>query len=950
MARAQEALQESESRLRALSDNVPDGAIYRYRVDVDGTSHVDFISAGIERLTGMPAAEFVRDIANVERNILPEDRDRLRAAIAASREHLTRFEIEVRHTHCVTGETRWSLLRSTPVRCPDGSTTWDGLEIDITEQKRAEEALRESETKLRNFFDSAGVMRGIQELVGGRILHVRCNEAVATMLGVERDSVSGKLAADTGANSKDLELLWIGFYQECLRTGQPFSREYSRRDAKGQERWLHATVCYLGTGSSGNPRFGYTLLDLTERKRVEEALRQSERRERARAAELEALMEATPAAIFIAHDAECRSMTGNPAAHALLQRPAGTNLSKSAPGGEAPQNFRTLKDGVEISPSELPLQKAAASGKPVRNYAFDIVFDDGVTLNVTCDAVPLLDEEGRSCGGVGVMSDVTELQQTVNEVKRLAGELHAVVDAAPVAIWIAHDPQCLRITGNAYADQLVMQTKDGDNVSASAPPGQAAVTYAAFRNGVQLRPEELPNQVAAATGRPVKEEEFALVFPEGRTVHLLLGATPLFDAQARVRGSVTAGVDITWRKEAERALRESEARHRLLSDTMLQGVVHQNADGSIISINPAAERILGKTRDELLGVTSVQIAHDSIREDGSPFPGAEHPAMVALRTGQKLHGVVMGVFNPREGAYRWISIAAVPLFRPGETAPFQVYTVFEDITERNAAEKQRQELLARERTLAVERALRETEAELARVARGLAVGEMATSIAHEVNQPLAGVITNAEAARRWLAMRPPELGEVSDSLDMIVRDGNRAAAIIRRIREFTAKGTPSRVPLDLDEVIRESADFANHDLLKRRVNLRLELGAGLPQVLGDRIQLQQVLLNLIMNGAEAMASNDGPKELTIASQPWSEADGRLSVRVEVRDSGDGIRIEDTRRIFDAFFTTKPGGIGMGLSISRSIVEAHGGRIWAAPNNDRGLTVQFRLPAGSEEPA
>ncbi len=267
-------------------------------------------------------------------------------------------------------------------------------------------------------------------------------------------------------------------------------------------------------------------------------------------------------------------------------------------------------------------------------------------------------------------------------------------------------------------------------------------------------------------------------------------------------------------------------------------------------------------------------------------------------------------------------------------------TLIQDIEEERRAEEHRAELLAKERALATERALRETEAELARVMRALSVGELATSIAHEINQPLAGVVTNAEAAMRWLSGENPNVDEARQSLALIARDGNRASAVIRRIREFLRKETPQSAPLNLNEVIQEAVALAASELRKREVLLRLDLPADLPRVRGDRIQLQQVILNLIMNGAEAMAAAAGVKELRVTSE--RSPDG--FVTVAVRDSGVGISPEEMPQMFEAFFTTKPAGMGMGLSISRSIVEAHGGRIWAAPNEGPGLTVQFGIPA------
>ena len=263
-----------------------------------------------------------------------------------------------------------------------------------------------------------------------------------------------------------------------------------------------------------------------------------------------------------------------------------------------------------------------------------------------------------------------------------------------------------------------------------------------------------------------------------------------------------------------------------------------------------------------------------------------------------------------------------------------------DITERKRMEEQRLELAARARSLASEKALREKDAELARIARALVVGELAASIAHEVNQPLGGVVTNAEAGLRWLGGEMPNINEAKESLALIVRDGNRASAVIRHIREFMMKERQERVSVDMNETIQEAVALVQAELLKRQIALRLDLSAALPPVLGDRVQLQQVILNLILNGSEAMASTNGSRELSVTSQKSAAGE----ILVAVRDSGVGIKPADMNRIFDAFFTTKPKGMGMGLSISRTIIEAHRGRIRAEANAGPGVTVQFSLPA------
>jgi C4-dicarboxylate-specific signal transduction histidine kinase len=245
------------------------------------------------------------------------------------------------------------------------------------------------------------------------------------------------------------------------------------------------------------------------------------------------------------------------------------------------------------------------------------------------------------------------------------------------------------------------------------------------------------------------------------------------------------------------------------------------------------------------------------------------------------------------------------------------------------------------RTRRREEDLRHAQADLERVTRVTTMGELVASIAHEVNQPLAAVVTNANAALRWLAADPPNLDEVRQATVRIIADGNRASDVVARIRALLTKSERRREPLSLDEVIGDVVALTKGAALRNGTSVHLELSADPALVLADRVQIQQVLLNLILNGMEAMNGMTGrARTLTIQSRPH-EGNGIL---VAVRDSGAGISDEHLPRIFDPFYTTKSGGLGMGLAIGRSIIEAHGGRIWATTDPAGGSTFQFTLPA------
>jgi C4-dicarboxylate-specific signal transduction histidine kinase len=238
-------------------------------------------------------------------------------------------------------------------------------------------------------------------------------------------------------------------------------------------------------------------------------------------------------------------------------------------------------------------------------------------------------------------------------------------------------------------------------------------------------------------------------------------------------------------------------------------------------------------------------------------------------------------------------------------------------------------------------ALRVAQTELAHVNRVTTMGQLAASIAHEVSQPISGVVSNADAALGWLASKPPNLEKVRYSLDAIIKDGNRAGDVIGRIHALIKKLPPRKDVLEINEAILEVVALAHGEVVKNSVSLQTQLAAGLPLIQGDRVQLQQVILNLIVNAVEAMSSvSEGSRELLIGTGKDSSR-----VLVAVQDSGPGLDPKSFDRLFDAFYTTKPSGMGMGLSICRSIVEAHGGRIWASRTAGPGATVQFTLPVG-----
>jgi PAS domain S-box-containing protein len=463
------------------------------------------------------------------------------------------------------------------------------------------------------------------------------------------------------------------------------------------------------------------------------------------------------------------------------------------------------------------------------------------------------------------------------------------------------------------------------------PIGKGEVSIASFRLGLQdevgvllagsqradfpTAAERLLLQVAA--------NQAAIGLQEARLLSEQRRVAEELDQRVaeRTRQLVIVNEDLrrenTERRRAEEALRESEERWRAVFDNSAAGIALANPSGRFLAGNLAYQKMLGYSEKELRELSFLDITHEDYRDANSELT-------TELLEGKRQYFEIEKRYRRKDGNLIWVRVH-VSLVSGKQITPRFLLAIVDNITERKRAEE----------------ALRDAQMTLAHVTRVATLGEMTASIAHEINQPLGALVNNAGACLGWLDAE--NLVEARNSVALVMDDAQRASEIITRIRALVKKASPQKDWLEINQTIREIIGLARNEMQRNGVTLETQLSDDVPLVFADRIQLQQVMLNLMMNAIEAMSQVTGPRELLISSG----ADDAKDVVVVVRDSGPGLDSKSLERLFEPFYTTKPQGMGMGLAICRSIMQAHGGRLWAATNRDRGASFHFTLPTSED---
>jgi PAS domain S-box-containing protein len=623
------------------------------------------------------------------------------------------------------------------------------------------------------------------------------------------------------------------------------------------------------------------------------------------------------------------------------------------------QYDRTMTPTVElivqrVHPEDAALvkqtvERASQDGKDF-DFEHRLLMPDGSVKYVHIVAHALRDESG-SREFVGSVMDVTEqylaraaLEKAFDEIKKSEDRLQLVIDTIPGMVWSGLPDGAFDFVNEPWLRYLGCSWEE-----LSARGGLVSAVH----------PDDVEESVARwkttrAAGRHT-DHELRMRGADGQYRWFLARALPLRDELGNIIKWYGTATDIEDRKRAEmllageKRLLEMIARgdSRALILEALCRLVEELASGSLASIllfdanaNQLRHGAAPSLPIDYTEAIDGSVIGPSVGSCGTAAYRAEpvivsdidtDPLWADFRDLALAHGLRACWSTPiLSSAGRVLGTFAIYYREPRSPSP-QEHNLMEQITDLASIALEREQ---------AEDALHKAQAELAHITRVTTLGEMTASIAHEINQPLAAVVTNGSASLRWLMGDSPNLEEAREASRRVIRDGNRASQVIARIRALMQKTETQKAQLDLNEAIQEIVLLTRNEAARKGVKLRLELAANLPPVFGDRVQLQQVALNLVMNGVEAMAAvSDHPRELIICSRSH-ESD---NVMVAVQDCGVGIDQDDLEKIFSAFYTTKSQGMGMGLAISRSIIEAHGGRLWATQNEGEGATIQFTLP-------
>jgi PAS domain S-box-containing protein len=877
---AEEGLRESEYKLRQIFETVP-GLLW----SADPAGEPTQFNQRLLDYSGMRLEDFQH--RGWETFLHPADFTDTAKAFYRAIQAGTSYEA-VHRLRRSDGEYRWHHARGEPLHDREGRIIqWYGLSVDIDEAKKAEDRLRRSEEYL------AEAQRlshsGVTAYKGTTVFYG--SDEIYRIWGFDpAQGIPSRKAVLQRIHSDDFDRLNAEI-ERALGEKRRYSVAYRIVLPDGTVKHIESIGQPVFSTNGELVEVVATQIDVTERKQAEQALRESEAHLAEARRELQATIDKIPALVASLWPNGERDFV---------------NLAWQRFTGISQEEARGTTQMIPVHPDHRGLgashwQRCLETGEPFEQEE-QLLRVDGQYRWHWVRREPARDENGKVIKWYGIGFDIEDRKRAEDALRESEAKFRDYAETASDWFWeIGPDYKFTLLTENAFgsgaADRIGTSCWD-HALDLEAEPEKWRI----FRTTLDSR-------------EPFRDFVYRGSSGDGSSMYVRASGKPVFDAAGEFRGYRGTASDVTAITRAQETLRESERNLRLAIDGIAGLVAVLTPNGELEAANRQLFEYFGRSLEELKNWGTNDTVHPE-----------DLPRILELVRGGIASEIPFN-FELRvrrfDGQYRWFENRHVPILDDtGRIARW--YLLLTDIEDRTRA-------LAR---------LEQMQSDFAHMNRVSMMGELVASLSHEISQPIASAHIYAAAAQNFLEIQPPDLGEVREALAGIMGNADRARDIIGRIRDQIKKAPPRKELFDFNAAIDEVLGLARSAITNNRVWVQTRLSEGLCPVHGDRVQLQQVVLNLVLNALEAMGSVEAaPRDLLI-----STGRDNTGVVVAVQDSGPGIDPEHLERVFDSFYTTKPGGTGMGLAICRSIVDAHGGRLWAEANKPRGAIFQFTLPA------
>jgi len=887
-------LQERTARYKLVLNGAQDGIW-----DWDVPNKRIHFSSRWKGMLGFAENEIDNTVEEWSDNIHPDDQARVLAAVQSHFEGKRPVFCEEYRMRCKDGSWKWILDRGIAQKNSSGEVIrMAGSGSDITERKLAEMKLREHENELRLIMDATPAL---MSYIDTDLRYLRINAAYENWFGITAEHILGHKVPEILG-----EKAWrtIQPYIENAQAGEQVKFDLLIHHKYGEFRWAQAS--YIPHKDAAGKVKGIIahIIDITDRKLAEQKITSLNQKLRHRIEEMQVIFDTVPIGLGIADDGKFLHTRLNPAGKKMLGSiPSSYQLFKPA---EPHAAFCTKQNRHELSIEERPMQRVVR-GELVTNQIIDVQHPDGQIITLLSNASPLFNEEGKPRGAIGVFLDITALKKAEESLRKSQLQLRLFIEQAPLSIAMFDRKMNYLVTSRRWIEEY---GRGYDNLTG--------------RNHYIINPDISAEwkqvHARAQAGEFLGNDEDLWIQADGSRHWLRWAAYPWINLEDEIGGIIISCEDITARRQAEQELRDTEIRLALVVEQVKAGYWDWDIITQKLFLSPGLKRQIGFDDNELLNQREEWESRlhpddrDSVLMILENFTAGHlpsHESEFRLRH--------------KDGSYRWIHSRSVSL-KDQNNRPYRLLGINLDITD-----------YIRQKEFS------ERRGKIEQSSRLYVALQTAAAFAHELNQPLTAISSYADVALHMCQTDTPNLQKLCQVMENCSEQAQRAGNVIRQLIALLQKGEAVSEPIDINTSVIDTIDLMKADGLLGKIKIELDLASSLPLVMANATHIQKILINLLSNSLESVqAQEKSAGKITVITHRYE--DDSSMIKVTVRDSGKGVvDTAELKKIFEPFHSTKPAGLGMGLPISRSLVAAHGGKMWAEQNAGNGISIHFTLP-------